>query len=269
MAISTAYRTVSRLEGLSVSYHTSKPHKIKMISLIGKRKNHKFIGEFKILYAPTSVVRSHGDRRVPIASRAALHPPVLLLLPRAAGEASRPPRPELRRGGEYRLAASDRHPRRKPKAVRVAHLGRQRTEGDSRHWSVSSKCNLCVFSCFVQFFIWNGIEMDLILFFSCFIANKLTAITDADHYGRLGIPRGTPYDQTSVPSNIQNLLCQVKVAYEKKCEELMSKGLDEEETSKELELLKEPEDIGPTRLVGYFFLAWLILSFALSVTLNR
>ncbi|CAL9158199.1 NAD(P)H-quinone oxidoreductase subunit U, chloroplastic-like [Musa acuminata AAA Group] len=129
------------------------------------------------------------------------------------------------------------------------------------------------------------------------------AITDADHYGRLGIPRETPYDQ-------------VKVAYEKKCEELMSKGLDEEGTSKELELLKEsyvvlsseeerrlydwslarsekpdryvwpfevditqtpteppppqePEDVGPTRLVGYFFLAWLILSFALSVTLNR
>ncbi|URE41856.1 DNAJ heat shock N-terminal domain-containing protein [Musa troglodytarum] len=129
------------------------------------------------------------------------------------------------------------------------------------------------------------------------------AITDADHYGRLGIPRGTSYDQ-------------VKVAYEKKCEELMSKGLDEEETSKVLELLKEsyailsseeerrlydwslarsekpdryawpfevditqtpteppppqePEDVGPTRLVGYFFLAWLILSFALSVTLNR
>ncbi|THU70977.1 hypothetical protein C4D60_Mb08t30670 [Musa balbisiana] len=129
------------------------------------------------------------------------------------------------------------------------------------------------------------------------------AITDADHYGSLGIPRDTPYDQ-------------VKVAYEKKCEELMSKGLDEEGTSKELELLKEsyavlsseeerrlydwslarsekpdryvwpfevditqtpteppppqePEDVGPTRLVGYFFLAWLILSFALSVTLNR
>ncbi|CAL9150017.1 unnamed protein product [Musa hybrid cultivar] len=129
------------------------------------------------------------------------------------------------------------------------------------------------------------------------------AITDADHYGRLGIPRETPYDQ-------------VKVAYEKKCEELMSKGLDEEGISKELELLKEsyvvlsseeerrlydwslarsekpdryvwpfevditqtpteppppqePEDVGPTRLVGYFFLAWLLLSFALSVTLNR
>lgn len=38
MAISTAYRRVSRLEGLSVSYHTSKPHKIKMISLIRKKK---------------------------------------------------------------------------------------------------------------------------------------------------------------------------------------------------------------------------------------
>lgn len=166
-----------------------------MISLIRKRKDHKFIGEFKILYAPTSVVRSHGDRRVPVASRAALHPPVLLLLPSVAGEASRLPRPELRRGGEYRLTASDRPPRRKPKAVRVAHLGGQRTEGASRHRLVSSKCNLCVFSCFVQFVIWNGIEMDLILFFSRFIANKLTAITDADHYGRLGIPRDTPYDQ--------------------------------------------------------------------------
>ncbi|KAG6505421.1 hypothetical protein ZIOFF_037777 [Zingiber officinale] len=32
---------------------------------------------------------------------------------------------------------------------------------------------------------------------------------------------------------------------------------------------QEPEDVGPTRLVGYFFLAWLILSVALSVTINR
>ncbi|RWR79503.1 NADPH-quinone oxidoreductase subunit U, chloroplastic [Cinnamomum micranthum f. kanehirae] len=129
------------------------------------------------------------------------------------------------------------------------------------------------------------------------------AITSADHYGRLGIARGTSYDQ-------------VTLAYRRRCEELMNKGLDEEEVSKELELLKEsyailsseeerrlydwslarsekpdryvwpfevditqtptqtppppePEDVGPTRLVGYFLLAWLILSFALSVTLNR
>ncbi|XP_010936952.1 NAD(P)H-quinone oxidoreductase subunit U, chloroplastic isoform X1 [Elaeis guineensis] len=128
-------------------------------------------------------------------------------------------------------------------------------------------------------------------------------ITNADHYGRLGIPRSTSSDE-------------VKVAYEKKCDQLRNKGLDEEEVSKELELLKEsygvlsseeerrlydwslarsenpdryvwpfevditqtpkwppppqePEDEGPTKLVGYFFLAWLILSFVLSVTLNR
>ncbi|XP_042395830.1 NAD(P)H-quinone oxidoreductase subunit U, chloroplastic-like [Zingiber officinale] len=129
------------------------------------------------------------------------------------------------------------------------------------------------------------------------------AITDADHYGRLGISRKSSYDQ-------------IKVAYENKCEELMNKGLDEAEKMEELELLKEsydilsseeerrlydwslvrsekpdryvwpfevdriklstepppaqePEDVGPTRLVGYFFLAWLILSVALSVTINR
>ncbi|OAY81572.1 NAD(P)H-quinone oxidoreductase subunit U, chloroplastic [Ananas comosus] len=129
------------------------------------------------------------------------------------------------------------------------------------------------------------------------------AITDVDHYGRLGISKGTSYDQ-------------VNVAFKKKQEELMNKELDEEEANKELELLKEsynilsseeerrlydwslarserperyvwpfevditetptqppppkePEDVEPTRLVGYFFLAWLILSFALSVTLNR
>ncbi|XP_074563645.1 NAD(P)H-quinone oxidoreductase subunit U, chloroplastic [Curcuma longa] len=129
------------------------------------------------------------------------------------------------------------------------------------------------------------------------------AITDADHYGRLGIARKSSYGQ-------------VKVAYENKYEELMNKGLDEAEKMKELELLKEsydilsseeerrlydwslvrsekpdryvwpfevdrikvstelppaqePEDVVPTRLVGYFFLAWLILSVVLSVTINR
>lgn len=129
------------------------------------------------------------------------------------------------------------------------------------------------------------------------------AITDADHYGRLDITRGTSYDE-------------VTVAYKKKCEELLNKGLPEEDAKKEMELLKEsfeilsseeerrlydwslgrsenpdrymwpyetdftqispedpppgePENVGPTRLVGYFFLAWLLLSFVLSVTLNR
>ncbi|KAL6644010.1 hypothetical protein ACP70R_018776 [Stipagrostis hirtigluma subsp. patula] len=127
------------------------------------------------------------------------------------------------------------------------------------------------------------------------------AITDADHYGRLGISRLASADE-------------VKAAYEKKCEELNSKGLEEEELGKEHELLKEsftilsteeerrlydwslsrsgqperyvwpfqadtlelapdppkePEDEFPTKVVGYVFLASFILSVVLSVTLNR
>ncbi|CAN6334006.1 unnamed protein product [Urochloa humidicola] len=125
------------------------------------------------------------------------------------------------------------------------------------------------------------------------------AITDADHYGRLGVTRLASTDD-------------VKAAYEKKCEELNSKGL-EEELNKELDLLKEsftilsteeerrlydwslsrsgqperyvwpfqvdplemapdppkePEDEFPTKLVGYFFLAWFVVSIVFSVAYN-
>ncbi|XVE97752.1 hypothetical protein REPUB_Repub03eG0045800 [Reevesia pubescens] len=129
------------------------------------------------------------------------------------------------------------------------------------------------------------------------------AITDADHYGRLGLQRGCSYEQ-------------VTVAYKNKVDELLNQGLDEEELSKKMDLLKEsysilssveerrmydwslarseqpdryawpfevditqtpteepppedPEDVGPTRLVGYFMLGWLILSFVLSIALAR
>ncbi|KVI01473.1 NAD(P)H-quinone oxidoreductase subunit U, chloroplastic [Cynara cardunculus var. scolymus] len=131
------------------------------------------------------------------------------------------------------------------------------------------------------------------------------AITDADHYGILGLKKGCSYDQ-------------VKSAYDQKLEELMNQGLEQEELSKKLDLLKEsysilssvqerrlydwslarnenpdryawpfevditqtpnspdtpppqePEDVEPTRLVGYFFLTWIILSITLSVALNR
>nr|AQX44164.1 hypothetical protein [Apostasia odorata] len=128
-------------------------------------------------------------------------------------------------------------------------------------------------------------------------------ITNVDHYGRLGIAKGDSYNQ-------------VEVAFQKKCKELMSQELDEEEANKQLDLLKEsyailsseeerrlydwsfgrsespdryvwpfevditqtptqspppqaPEDVEPTRLVGYFFLAWFLLSVVASVTLNR
>lgn len=129
------------------------------------------------------------------------------------------------------------------------------------------------------------------------------AITDADHYGRLGLRRGCSFDE-------------VALAYKNKLEGLKDQGLDEEEESKKIKLLKEsysilsseeerrlydwslartenpdrylwpfevdvtqtpkgtpppqePEDVGPTRLVGYFMLGWLILSFVLSIALNR
>ncbi|KAG9457345.1 hypothetical protein H6P81_001853 [Aristolochia fimbriata] len=129
------------------------------------------------------------------------------------------------------------------------------------------------------------------------------AITSEDHYARLGIPRGTSYEQ-------------VRVAYKQRCEELNNRGLEEEELEKESELLKEsyailsseeerrlydwslarsekpdryvwpfevditqtptqppppkePEDVRPTRIVGYVLLGWLVLSFVLSIALNR
>ncbi|MED6144543.1 hypothetical protein PIB30_016589 [Stylosanthes scabra] len=128
-------------------------------------------------------------------------------------------------------------------------------------------------------------------------------ITDADHYGRLGIPRDFPIDK-------------VVVAYKNKVQELEGQGLEEEELNKELELLKEsfrilssvderriydwslaraqsadtyiwpyevdktsltskeeppaqePENVQPTRLVGYFILAWVAVSFVASIALN-
>ncbi|XP_028089261.1 NAD(P)H-quinone oxidoreductase subunit U, chloroplastic isoform X2 [Camellia sinensis] len=129
-----------------------------------------------------------------------------------------------------------------------------------------------------------------------------TAITDVDHYGRLGIQKSCPFDQ-------------VYVAYKNKVEALMNEGVDEEALNKKLELLKEsysvlsnaqerrlydwslarsekpdtyiwpfevdttkkstespppqePEDERPTTLVGYFMLGWFILAFTLSIALN-
>ncbi|XP_062099550.1 NAD(P)H-quinone oxidoreductase subunit U, chloroplastic [Humulus lupulus] len=128
-------------------------------------------------------------------------------------------------------------------------------------------------------------------------------ITDVDHYGRLGLTRGCSSDQ-------------IIDAYQIKIEEVMNRGLGEEELNQELALLKEsytilstveerrlydwslarsgqpdryvwpfevdstkpplddppqqePEDVGPTRLVGYFILFWVILSFVFSIALNR
>ncbi|XP_022881617.1 NAD(P)H-quinone oxidoreductase subunit U, chloroplastic isoform X4 [Olea europaea var. sylvestris] len=56
------------------------------------------------------------------------------------------------------------------------------------------------------------------------------AITDADHYGRLGLRRACSYDE-------------VTVQYKNKVAEVMNKGLSEEELGKELELLRESHSI--------------------------
>ncbi|KAI3955721.1 hypothetical protein MKW98_006081 [Papaver atlanticum] len=129
-------------------------------------------------------------------------------------------------------------------------------------------------------------------------------ITDVDHYVRLGIPRGCPYDQVSI-------------GYKNKYEELMKQELEEEELANKMDLLKEsysilssqeerrlydwsllrtgtpdrfawpfesditqadimqgtpppgePEDFGPTRLVGYFFVGWLLLAVVSSIAFN-
>ncbi|XP_014500168.1 NAD(P)H-quinone oxidoreductase subunit U, chloroplastic isoform X1 [Vigna radiata var. radiata] len=128
-------------------------------------------------------------------------------------------------------------------------------------------------------------------------------ITDADHYGRLGVPRGCPFDM-------------VGVAYKNKIQELKSQNLEEEELEKKLELLKESyiilsseeerriydwslarvnntetfiwpfevditqtkipdedppqldtEDVRPTILVGYFTLGWLVLGAVVSIAI--
>ncbi|KAM7275760.1 hypothetical protein ACFE04_017626 [Oxalis oulophora] len=128
-------------------------------------------------------------------------------------------------------------------------------------------------------------------------------ITDIDYYGVLGLTRRCSPKE-------------VDVAYKSKVEQLLSRGLEEEELDKEMEVLKEsysvlssdkerrlydwslvrseepdryawpsevdriklspedpppdePEDVGPTKLVTYFFFGWFVIAFILSSVLNR
>ncbi|CAI0448367.1 unnamed protein product [Linum tenue] len=115
-------------------------------------------------------------------------------------------------------------------------------------------------------------------------------ITDVDHYAVLGLRRGCSYEE-------------VTAGYKNKVDEVLNKGLEEEQVRDELGILKdwslarndnpekyswpsqsditqiaspetppilqEPEDDGPTRAVGYFLLGWFVLSVVLSIALNR
>ncbi|PSR93619.1 NAD(P)H-quinone oxidoreductase subunit U like [Actinidia chinensis var. chinensis] len=128
-------------------------------------------------------------------------------------------------------------------------------------------------------------------------------ITDVDYYGSLGIQKGCSSDQVYVAykSKVEELI------NDKLEEEELSKRLevlkesysvlssaderrlydwslarsenpdtylwpfevDNSKKSTEPPPPQEPEDVRPTRLVGYFMLGWLVLSFTLSIILNR
>ncbi|KAF3338093.1 NAD(P)H-quinone oxidoreductase subunit U [Carex littledalei] len=130
-------------------------------------------------------------------------------------------------------------------------------------------------------------------------------ITDVDHYGNLGVPRTASVDQIQLAyqskceelknkegleeDDVKKELDLLKESYTilstKEERRLYDWSLarsaqpdryvwpfevdDNSAQSPEEPPPQEPEDVGPTRLVGYFFLAWIILSFVLSVTLNR
>ncbi|XP_031270562.1 NAD(P)H-quinone oxidoreductase subunit U, chloroplastic-like [Pistacia vera] len=129
------------------------------------------------------------------------------------------------------------------------------------------------------------------------------AITDVDHYATLGLQRGCSYEQVTIAykNKVEEMKSQELEEEEvaKKMEllkESYSILSSEEErrlydwslarngkpdryvwpfevditpTSKGTPPPQEPEDVGPTRVVGYFMLGWLILSFVLSIALNR
>ncbi|KAG8093246.1 hypothetical protein GUJ93_ZPchr0012g19921 [Zizania palustris] len=66
------------------------------------------------------------------------------------------------------------------------------------------------------------------------------AITESDHYGRLGITRSASTDE-------------VKAAYERKCEELNKKGLEEDEINNEHDLLKVQTQNQESRTISSAF----------------
>ncbi|KDP34039.1 hypothetical protein JCGZ_07610 [Jatropha curcas] len=128
-------------------------------------------------------------------------------------------------------------------------------------------------------------------------------ITDVDYYGRLGVQRGCSYEQVTVAykNKVEELLNQgldeeevrEKMEQLKETYSILSSPeerrmydwslgrsenpdryawpfeTDKSRTPTEPPPPQEPEDVGPTRFVGYFVLGWIVLSLALSILLNR
>lgn len=131
------------------------------------------------------------------------------------------------------------------------------------------------------------------------------AITDADYYGILGLKKGCPYDQVKVAydQKLEELMNQgleqeelaKKLDLLKESYTILSSVEDrrlydwslarnantdryawpfevditQTVDSPDTPPPQEPEDVEPTRLVGYFLLTWIILSVTLSVAFNR
>ncbi|KAJ3675548.1 hypothetical protein LUZ60_004590 [Juncus effusus] len=128
-------------------------------------------------------------------------------------------------------------------------------------------------------------------------------ITDVDYYGTLGVPKTASYEeiQTAYESkceelkNREGLEEDLKTEFELLKESYTILSINEErrlydwslarteqpdryvwpydvdylEMSPEDPPAQEPEDEWPTKLVGYFFLAWILLSVVVSVSLNK
>ncbi|KAI3820696.1 hypothetical protein L1987_08244 [Smallanthus sonchifolius] len=133
------------------------------------------------------------------------------------------------------------------------------------------------------------------------------AITDVDHYGILGLKRGCSYDQVKLTydAKLEELMNQgleqeelTKKLVELKESHSILSSVEErrlydwslarnENTDRyawpfEVDITQtetanspdtpppqEPENVEPTRLVGYFLLTWIILSLTLSIAFNR
>uniref|UniRef100_A0A0F7CZC5 Chaperone DnaJ-domain superfamily protein n=1 Tax=Monsonia marlothii TaxID=163685 RepID=A0A0F7CZC5_9ROSI len=128
-------------------------------------------------------------------------------------------------------------------------------------------------------------------------------ITDIDYYGLLGLPRSCRSEQViagAYKTKVDDVLSQElgeeevnkKLELLKEAYRVLSSAqerrlydwslsrsenpdryiwpfeVDDTRTSIGDPPPEEPEDVGPTRLVGYFFLGWLVLSFVMSIALN-
>ncbi|CAN8244262.1 unnamed protein product [Cochlearia groenlandica] len=128
-------------------------------------------------------------------------------------------------------------------------------------------------------------------------------ITDVDHYGRLGLSKKCSYDQVRIgyqekvkeimgqgleEEKLKNMMSLIKDSYtilssveerrmydwslarsEKSERYIWPFEVDIMEPTTEEPPPQEAEDVGPTKILGYFIGAWLVLGVTLSIAFNR